>query len=143
LGAGAGTWGSGFTAVNCLVLAGFGYFLGEKNITKGDWISLILSLGIIPIWAFTRDPLGAVILALVIDIIGCYPTVRKSYTAPYTENVFTWSVNSIRFLFSFFAIEQYSLVAVIFPLGIFLINSSITLLLVIRRRVQGRARFAS
>jgi hypothetical protein len=135
-GAGAGAWSSAFTAVACLSIAGLSFFWGERHITKGDWISFIMALAIIPLWYFTNDPLGAVILALAISYLGCYPTARKSYKAPYTENIFMWIVGALRYLVSIFAIEHYSVVTVFYTLGMFFMNSFIISLLVWRRRMQ-------
>lgn len=132
-GAGAGSWVAGFTALLCVTIAVLCVFYGEKRIVKSDWLAFIVALATIPLWYFTHDPLGALILAILIDVAGCYPTVRKSYINPYEENVFTWSISGMRSLVSFFAIEQYSLVTMIFPLAMLFTNGGIALLLVWRR----------
>lgn len=137
-GAGAGSWAAGFTAFVCIAVAGLSIVLGEKHITKSDWIAFIAALAAIPSWYFTDDPLGAVILATLINVVGCYPTLRKSYVHPYEENVFTWSINGVRSLISFLAIEHYSLVTMVFTLALLFTNGGIALLLVWRRRVQPR-----
>jgi len=134
-GAGAGTWSSAFTSIICLSIAGLSFFWGERHITKGDWISFIMAMAIIPVWYLTNDPLGAVILALLISYFGCYPTARKSYAAPYSENIFMWIVGALRYFVSIFAIEHYSVVAVFYTLGMFFMNCFIISLLVLRRRV--------
>ena len=134
-GAGAGTWSSAITALICFSVAGLSFKFGEKHITKSDWVSFVMALAIIPVWYLTNDPLGAVVLALLISYLGCYPTMRKSFSAPYTENIFTWIVGALRYLVSLFAIEQYSVVAVFYTLGMFFMNDAVILLLVLRRRV--------
>ena len=135
-GAGPGSWAAGFTALVCVAVAGLSIVSGEKRITKGDWIAFIGALAAMPLWYFTDDPLGAVILATLINVVGCYPTLRKSYDHPYEENVFTWSVNGVRALISLLAIERYSLVTMIFPSAWLFTNGGIALLLVWRRRAQ-------
>lgn len=135
-GAGAGSWVAGFTALLCVTIAVLSLRYGEKRIVKSDWIALIVALAMIPLWCFTHDPLGALILAILIDVAGCYPTVRKSYINPYAENLFTWSISGVRSLVSFFAIEQYSLVTMIFPLAMLFTNGGIALLLVWRRFIH-------
>jgi hypothetical protein len=137
-GAGAGSWSSGFTALICFAIAVLSFSRGEKNITKSDWVAFIFALAIIPVWYLTKDPLGAVILALLINYLGCYPTARKSYKAPHSENIFTWIVGALRYLISIFAVEQYSIVTVVYTLGMFFANSVIIALLVWRRRAQLR-----
>jgi hypothetical protein len=134
-GAGAGSWVAGFTAIVCSAIAVLSIFLGEKQITKSDWVAFIASLMIIPLWCITHDPLESLILAILIDVIGCYPTARKSYTNPHEENIFTWSINGLRSLISLFAIEKYSIVTIIFPVAMLFTNGGIALLLVWRRFV--------
>lgn len=134
-GAGAGAWVAGVTALLCLAIAALCVPYGDKRITKSDWIAFTAALAAIPLWILTEDPLSALILAIFIDVAGCYPTVRKSYINPYEENLFTWSMSAVRSLVSLFAIEQYSLVTTIFPLVMVFTNGGIALLLIGRRFV--------
>ena len=137
-GAGPGSWAAGVTAFVCIAIAAMSMVLGEKNITRSDWVAFLMAVAAIPLWYFSEDPLAAVILATLIDVIGFYPTVRKSFINPYQENIFTWSINGVRSLISIFAIERYSFVTMIFPVALLFTNGGIALLLVWRRRVQAR-----
>jgi len=134
-GAGAGSWVAGLTAFLCILIAGLSTTYGEKNITKSDWVAFIVALTAIPLWRFTNDPLGAVILATLIDVVGCYPTIRKSYTKPHEENAFIWSIAALRSFISFFAIEHYSLVTTFFPITMIFTNGGLAALVLWRRQV--------
>ncbi|MFA4995436.1 MAG: hypothetical protein WC521_09080 [Bdellovibrionales bacterium] len=137
-GAGAGSWSSAITSVNCFVIAALAFSRGEKSITKSDWVSFILALFIIPVWYLTKDPLGAVLLALLIFSLGIYPTARKSVVDPYSENIFTWAVGSVRYLISFLAVEHYLIVTSVFQLGTFFMNTIVVILLVWCRYKQSK-----
>ena len=132
-GAGAGSWVAGTTAGICTAVAGLSFFTGERNITGSDWLFFIAALAAIPLWSFTKDPLGAVILVTLINAAGAYPTLRKSYVDPYGENLFTWGLSVGRMFIALLAIKDYSLVTTIFPLGMLSANISITAVLVWRR----------
>jgi len=132
-GAGAGSWSTCTTAIICACVAGVSFFLGEKNITKSDWVFFIAALSGIPLWYFTKDPLGAVLLVSFINVAGAYPTLRKSYVTPYGENILSWSLHMGRTIFTLLAIEHYSLVTTIFPSVVLGVNISILSILVWRR----------
>jgi hypothetical protein len=132
-GGGAGSWATGMTSLMCIGIAAFAAFKGERNITKGDWAALIASIATILLWLVTKDPLASVILATIINMVGLFPTWRKSYYRPYEENLFTWSVISLRSMISLAALEHYSLVTTFFPLAIMLTNSATAGILILRR----------
>ena len=132
-GAGAGSWTTGATALICFVIFGLSTVWGEWNITRSDWAAFIGALAAIPLWYFTSDPLGAIILAILIDAMGLYPTLRKSYSKPYEEDLFAWAITTFRSLISLFALERYSLVTVIFPLAMAVLNGAVAFMLVWRR----------
>lgn len=132
-GGGAGSWVAGLTSLICFLIVGLSFFLGEKNISKSDYMALAGALATIPVWYITKDPLWSVILATSIDVIGCYPTIRKSYAKPYDEPLFSWSLASFRSLISFLALENYIAVTMIFPIAMILTNGGIACFLIYRR----------
>jgi hypothetical protein len=133
-GAGAGSWGFGASSALCLVVVGLGFAFGETLITRGDKIVFCAALAAIPLWYFTKDPLGALMLVTLINIFGAYPTFRKSYVDPLGENLLAWSIHGPRSFIVLFAVERYSLVTMIAPLAALFINGGIPLILVWRRR---------
>lgn len=131
---GAGAWAVGFTT-----LATFSIFLsalvkGEKEIRRFDWLCLsgaILSL--IP-WIITSEPLISVILITIIDVFGFLPTVRKSIRKPHQETLTTYALSILKYGLVVAALHSYTLVTVLFPLSIAILNGLFVLLLVVRRR---------
>jgi hypothetical protein len=100
----------------------------------GDWISFTGALLAIILWCLTNNPLIAVILATLSDILGTYPTVRKSYAKPFTEPLFAWNIAALRSFISFFALETYNLTTAIYPISMFLLNGGVACFLIWRRR---------
>lgn len=133
-GAAAGAWVTGFSAAACVVIAIFSVPFGEKHITRGDWLAFIGALITIPVWYFTNDPLWAVIIATLIDALAYYPTFRKSYAKPYEENAFTYTMDFLKWIFALFALGNYSLVTLFYPVFLLAANSSLVAMIIWRRR---------
>lgn len=134
-GAGAGCWMLGFTALMCAIISVFAIFRGEKRITTTDWIAFIGGfLAIVP-WYLTHDPLWTVVIACIIDLIACYPTLRKSYAKPWEESGLSYGLQCVRAVFAWAALENYSLVTVLPPIALIISNGLLTSMLLWRRTV--------
>lgn len=134
-GAGPGAWITGFLSAACLLITLLAVFKIEQNITRSDWLSFIAAIMAIPLWMATNDPLWSVILISTIDMIGYYPTFRKSYTKPQEELVFTFVIGGIKYVFSVLAIADLSLTTWLYPVSVAVSNLSLAALLVIRRKI--------
>jgi len=115
-GGGAGAWPIGVSAVGSFYVAGLAYAReADRSITRTDWIFFISALASIPLWILTSDPLGAVIILTVIDVLGFGPTFRKTYIRPHEERITLFAIVGARNLISIAALEHYSLTTVLFP----------------------------
>lgn len=109
------------------------YRLGDTEITRSDWISLWVSLSIIPIWLLTDSAVWAVILVSLIDFIGFYPTIRKSWSRPYEESLTAWSINIAKLGLSLFAMSNFTFVTTFYPASFLTLNILFVGMCVIRR----------
>jgi len=132
-GAGAGSWARGFGAVTCFLLVGISLFRGEKNITRGDWITLIVALSAIPLWMITKTPLWSVVLVCLIDTAGYLPTIRKSWAKPQSESAISYSLGSLGALLTLLAIENYTMATWLYPAVLVTSNGAMALFLLNRR----------
>src|SRR5262245_28245295 len=66
--------GSGTFLVFVTFLLSFKY--GTKNITRSDAVTLIAALGAVVVWWQLKNPLAAVLMVSLIDVIGYIPSVR-------------------------------------------------------------------
>lgn len=133
--AGPAAWTMGATALSCLATALLALKYGEKSRSRSDYIALFFSLSAIVPWLLTRDPLLSVILISLIDTVGLYPTLRKAWNAPYSENLFSYSLANLKFLVALLAIENFTLVTVLYPATIVIVNSILILECLWRRRI--------
>lgn len=131
---GAGAWAVGFTTLATFSIFVIALFKGEKDIRRFDWLCLggaVLSL--IP-WVITSEPLISIILITIIDVFGFLPTVRKSIRKPHQETLATYALSTLKYGLVVAALQSYTLVTVLFPLSIAILNGLFVLLLVVRRR---------
>ena len=138
-GAGPGSWARGFSALTCLMLAALGYFKGEKNITRGDWLTLLAAFAAIPLWIVTKTPLWSVFIVCVIDTIGYFPTVRKAWSRPHEESAAGFFLATLCAFFSLFAIENYNLCTWLYPALLVFSNTALVVYLLVRRHTLERA----
>jgi hypothetical protein len=133
-GAGVGSWVTLVVAIIMFVIFGYSLKSGEKDIRKSDTIFLILALVALALWLVAKQPVLSVILTSTIDMLGFAPTIRKSWSKPYSETLFSYELNAIRHGLSVFALQQYSLVTWLYPVSWSLANALFSLMLIIRRK---------
>ncbi len=133
-GAGPGSWARGFGSATCFVLVGISFFKGEKDIRRGDWLTLAVALSAIPLWAITKTPFWSVLIVCLIDTIGYLPTLRKSWLKPQEEQRISYLFSCLGAAFSLAAIKQYTPSTWLYPLVLTFTNGSMWLFLGARRR---------
>ncbi len=139
-GGGAGSWAMGITALLCLAVFLLSLKYGEKEITLFDWLSLLGAAVALVIWFFSQDPVLAMLLVALVDLLGFLPTVRKSYYKPYEETLLTYFLTFVKYLIVLFALESYSLSTWLYPVFVLLTHISFVLMVEWRRRkIQGAA----
>lgn len=133
---GAGAWPIGVSGSITVLIAALAYWKrADISITAVDWLFLVLALSSLPFWYFTADPLWAVLILTVVDLLGFGPTLRKAYTAPRSESVLFFATFAVRNFIVILALENYSLTTVLFPAAIAIACLLLIALILYRRRV--------
>lgn len=132
--AGAGAFVTLATGLLCLTIFILGMKDGQKDITKFDTVTFVISLIAIGIWVFAKQPVISVVLITTINTLANLPTIRKSWNKPYTETLFTWELGAIRNLLGIVALESYSVLTWLYPVSSLLVNIIVSSLLIIRRK---------
>ncbi len=133
-GAGPGSWARGFGSATCFLLVILGFFKGEKDIRRGDWITLAVALSAIPLWVATQTPFWSVLIVCFIDTIGYLPTVRKSWLKPQEEMAVSYLFSCLGAAFSLLAIKQYTPSTWLYPVVLTFSNGALWVFLQVRRR---------
>lgn len=137
-GGGVGSWPRGFGAVTCFLIVILACFKGEKNITRGDWVTLLVALSAIPLWMATKTPVWSVILVCIIDTIGYIPTLRKAWHKPQEETPRGYFLSCFGAFFSLIALEAYTLSTWLYPLVLTFSNGSMAAFLILRKRHKNK-----
>lgn len=122
-------------AISCLIIAVLGFWIGEKNITRGDWITFLSALIAIPVWQLTQEPVLAVVIVMTIDILSYYPTMRKTWNEPWTEPALSTFTCAARYFCIMFTVSEPTLSNLIYPGFLMTIDLIFALLIVYRRIV--------
>jgi len=135
-GGGVGAWPIGVSGVITLIIAVLAYVKrADIEITGLDWMFFIAAISSLPLWYLTADPLYAVITLTTVDVLGFGPTVRKSYTDPFSESLLFFSLFAIRNSLVILALENYSMTTVLFPAVIAVACLLLIVMILYRRRV--------
>ena len=130
---GAGSWANGISGACCMMIALAALRNGNSYITKSDRISLGAAATAILLWLLTKNALWAVVLATTIDCIGYIPTFRKSWQNPHDEMISSFILGCVKQAISLFALENYSLITLFFPLVMTTVDIAHILVLFSRR----------
>lgn len=85
------------------------------------WCLTLAVFGIVS-WGVTREPITAIIIAIMADAISCLPTLRKAYHRPYTEHPPTFLLSASSMVIALLATQEISFAAFAFPVYVLTVN---------------------
>jgi hypothetical protein len=106
---------------------------GMGGCSKIDIACLFLSLMGIVSWKLTENPFFAIVLSISADLAGQVPMLIKTYKYPQSEVWTFYALDVLAALFSIFAIKQWSISELAYPLYITIIDLSVVLLILKKR----------
>lgn len=134
--AGTGAWPIGVSGCISIFIALLAYIKqADIAITRTDWVFFVSAMSSLPFWYFTSDPLWAVVILTTIDVLGFGPTARKSYHYPYSESLLFYALFMARNLIVIMALENYSVITVLFPAVIAAACMLLIIMMTYRRHV--------
>jgi hypothetical protein len=132
---GLGAWPIGVSGIITIYVAYLAYLKkSDSTITRIDWLFLIIAMTSLPIWYFTADPLWAVVILTIVDLLGFGPTFRKSFYHPFEERLIFYLLIAVRNLFAIIALQNYSITTVLFPLVTAMASLVFVLMVMVRRK---------
>ena len=135
---GKGGWGALTLIIGivfCLIIFLLSLKYGTRNITKSDTVILVAALSAIVVWWQLENPLLAIFMVSVIDVLGYIPTFRKTFEEPWTETAISWAVFSLVNILIIFALSEYNLLTLTYLVTITFANFTLLAICLIRRRV--------
>ncbi len=109
------------------------------TLTRLDVWCLSLAIAGIILWIRTKDPLLALLMSIVADILASIPTVVKSYLTPQTESAAAYSLSIISMIVTLLTIRQWNVMSWAFPLYILVINLTFVTLILLPKRLRYHA----
>lgn len=85
-------------------------------------------------WAVTQNPIVGLALGLLTDFFGALPTIQKTWRDADSEDRMTWALFGLANIFNIFAISQWTLGEMLYPVVIFIIDAAIVLPVLVRWR---------
>ena len=106
---------------------------GTKNVTKSDTIILVVALSAIFVWWQLHQPLLAIIIVSIIDVLGYIPSVRKSYAEPWSETLVSWFAFALSDVFALLALKEFNFLTATYLIAITAANIGLFLFCLVRR----------
>ena len=88
---------------------------GKSTIGMVEYICTVLLLISIFVWIFFKSPLINLIISLIAHFIGAFPTYKKVWLNPHSEDIPFWLLFFLASVLSIFSSDNSSLKSVIFP----------------------------
>ena len=133
-GAGPATWVTASAGLLCLGVVVLSFKNGRRDITTSDTVVAILSLIAIGFWLIVDQPEVAITLVIAADLLAFMPTIRKSYSDPYSETLSLYITNALRFCLTLLAVENYTYLSSAWIIAWVIGNALLSVLIIIRRR---------
>jgi len=133
--AGPGAWAMSIPVLFGIIIAALSIKMGERTLTRRDWLCLAGALVAIVIWRLTNDAFYAVIIVITINTLAFIPTFSKAYGKPHEETVSSYALGVLRSLISVPALVAFNVVTLLPLVHHILINVIFVAMLVIRRRI--------
>lgn len=118
--------------VTILGLIGYGY----KKYSWLDWGCLVLAILAIVLWQITNQPLIALVLAIVADLIIAIPTIAKTYREPFTETPSSWFLLTVAAALSIVSTTIYDASNLAFQTYLVLVNMLVWSLAFFGQRIK-------
>jgi len=125
-GGGAGSWGTGVTALLVITIAILAIKKGTADITRLDKILFLGALLAIVLWYFTKNPTLSIILISIVDACAFSVTIRKTLKDPSSETMTTYGMNLLRHSLSILALAQFNMATVLYPAYLLFMNLIMT-----------------
>lgn len=115
-GGGPGAGVIGFSAGVTLFIAVLAYIKrADVTVTSVDRLFFAVALAAMPLWYWAEDPLWAIWLITVIELLGFGPTLRKTWFQPFSESMTFMVLLVVRNALVIAALDLHSTTTVLFP----------------------------
>jgi hypothetical protein len=119
---------SGFVPL-MVFIASFANKKSYWKLSSFDYLCGACSVLALILWAITKEPLVAIVFAILSDGFAAIPTIIKSWTHPETESASAYATGLISACSTFFALKTFSAAEISFPIYLVVVNSILTIVI--------------
>ena len=95
------------------------------KLERFDYLCGAFSVLALILWAVTREPDSAILLAILSDTLAAYPTIKKAWQHPETESGATFLGGLLSAITAFFALRTFAFSEYAFPIYLVIQNGLI------------------
>lgn len=127
--------------LSCVMVVVYSVYkkVGVWSTTKYDYVYFGLGILGIILWQTFSLPIIAIAFAVLADLFFGIPTIIKAYKNPKTELPIAWLSCSIAGLLSLFAVQSFAVSEFIYPLYLFIYDTTLFLIIIIFRNKKENA----
>lgn len=129
-------WLAGISTIQSIIVFTLSIKYGMGGWEKKDLLCLAIAVGGIILWQTTKNPVIALYASIVADFTGMIPALIKTYHFPKTEVWTFYLLDTVAGLFSIFAVKDWSIAGLSYPLYILLINLVMVLIIIFPRKTS-------
>jgi hypothetical protein len=133
-------WLPGIQGIGVIIVLLLSIHYGFGGLLKRDVITLFAAAVTLLIWYFTENAVIAVYLTVLIDAMGAWLTVIKSYEHPESETLITWALSGTGGFFGLLAVGAIDLPVLAYPFYIFICNFAVVAAILLGRQKTKRVR---
>lgn len=122
------------SALEALLVVTLGMYYGDRHFERFDILCQIgAAIGLL-LWLAFDSPLTAIIAVTTVDFIAALPTYKHIWQKPFEETPLAFIICSFASILTLFAVTNSSLTGLVYPIYILLANTTMSVLILLRRR---------
>lgn len=109
------------------------FWRGERTFPWYEWAFLVAAAVIFVFYLWSRQPTIAAVLTATVNVLGFGPTVTKAWQRPQSDSITTFTLDSIKFIPAFFAMDNFSVATCVMLAALVVANAAVALIIYARR----------
>jgi hypothetical protein len=128
-------------AAQVVIILLLGLKFGYAKFSLFDGICQVSAIAGLILWFIFNDPLLAIVVGIVVDLIAALPTYRHSWLQPNEETWQSYAISSLGAAVGLASLTSFTATSLAYPSYLFILGLSISATIVIRRKMKGVALF--
>lgn len=119
-------------SVSIITLLSLRYGVG--GLTNRDISALVGVAAGLVLWYFTREASYALFIVILIDAVGIWLTLLKTYEDPESETMSMWLISGTSAVFGALAVGSFNFILLAYPIYLILANYTVVLTMILAER---------